>query len=104
MTQKEMSDEEFIRRYETFERESLHDFIDKHSRTRSELEETIDYLIRHREMLKDVELQRLEQESQNLMDKMNELDRAKLIEELRCFKEILAMQHRLIEENDEPRD
>ena len=56
MTDKEISDNEFFRKYEAYEKETIEDFIRRYSRTESELRETINYLIRYREILKDGEL------------------------------------------------
>ena len=59
MNREAMTDEEFIRTYDAFEQEGTDDFIRRHSRTREELTDTIEYLIRHREMLRDVQLKGL---------------------------------------------
>ena len=56
MKDKEMTDEEFIKKYEASENQTTEDFIRKHSATQKELEEIISYLIQHREMMKDVEI------------------------------------------------
>ncbi len=64
-----------------------------------ELHETITFLIAHREQLLDEELERLEEESRHLIDSLGDINRQKLLVEIRCFKEILALQKRLIEED-----
>jgi hypothetical protein len=79
------------------------DFITRYSRTNTELRDTIVYLILHREQVKDQQICRLEMESQRLTDKLNDIDRKKLSVELECFKEILALQKRLIKQNDRQR-
>ena len=52
-------DDPFLHKYESFENESTEDFIKRHSRTQAELRETIDFLIRHRELVRDIELQKI---------------------------------------------
>ena len=104
MKNKKLTDEEFFKKYETYENETTEDFIKRYSSTENELKETIDYLILHREMIRDVELDRLEEESQKLIEKLHDIDREKLLEEIKCFKDILALQKRLIQTNDKTRD
>lgn len=64
-----------------------------------ELQEMIEFLIAHRERLRDEEIDRLEQESQHLIEGLGDINRRKLLAEIQCFKEILALQRRLIEDN-----
>lgn len=97
MMKKGASDDEFISKYESFENQTAEDFIRKHSRTEEELRETISYLIQHRELIRDVELQKLEEESRKLIERLHGISREKLIEEIKCFKDILALQRRLLE-------
>ncbi len=94
------ANKEFFKKYEAYENESTEDFIRRYSSTESELRETIAYLIQHREMIRDVELERLEGESQKLIEKMEDINRQKLLEEIKCFKDILVLQKRLIQNND----
>lgn len=102
MKKKAMSDEEFIRKYESFENQTAEDFLRQHGRTEEELRETISYLIQHREMMRDIELQKLEEESKKVIERLRDISKEKLIEEIRCFKEVLALQRRVIEENGKP--
>lgn len=97
-------DDDFIRKYEAFENATTEDFIRRYSSTEKELRQTIAYLIRHREMLRDVELQQLETEAKKLIGMLKDTDLKKLLVELECFKDILALQKRLLENNDKPRD
>lgn len=46
-----LPDEEFFKKDEAYERESVEDFIKRYSSTEKELKETIAYLIRHGEMV-----------------------------------------------------
>ena len=75
----ETADEEFYKSFEAWENETTDDFIKRYSRTEIELKETIDYLIRHREMIRDVELKQLEREANKLIDRLRGLERQKLI-------------------------
>ena len=59
------------------------------------------FLIRHRELVRDIELQKLESESQKLLKRLREIDDRKLAAELQCFKDVLALQQHL-STNGEP--
>ncbi len=91
------SDEDFIKKYNAHDNESAEDFIKRHSRTRAELRQTIEFLIRHREMVRDVELQKLESQSKQFVERLREIDRQKLVEEMKCFKDVMGLQRRLSE-------
>ena len=80
------NDDEFRRRVETYENESTDDFIKRYSRTHEELRQTIAYLIRHREMIRDLELKTLHAEAEQLINRLQDIDREQLIEELRGFQ------------------
>ena len=101
---KETSNEEFFKKYEAYEKESVENFIKRYSSTEKELRDTIDYLIRHREMMRDVEIKKLESEAHTLLDKLKETNLKKLVEEIECFKDVLALHKRSLENNDKPRD
>ena len=88
--------DEFLKTYDAYNDETTDDIIRRYSRTESEFRETIDHLIRRREMLRDAELEKLEAESDRLITALEELDREKLLEELRCFKEVLELHRRLV--------
>ena len=77
--------------------------ITRYSRTNTELKDTITYLILHRVQLRDEQICRLETESQRLKDKLNDIDRKKLLKEIECFKEILALQKQMLQQNDSTR-
>jgi len=96
-------DSDFIRKYEAFEKESLDCFLKRHGPTHSELKATIEYLIRHREMIRDTELKQLEAETKRLVDAIRQADFKKLVAELECFKDVLALQRRLLEGHDAQR-
>lgn len=97
-------DNGFRRHEDKYERETVDDVIERYSRTDDELHDTIDYLIRHRAMLRDVELKRLRSETAKLVETLRTLERDKLAEELKCFRDILALQRRLIEEGGNDAD
>ena len=104
MTAKDKCDDEFFKKYEAHQNETIEDFIKRYSSTETELREIISYLIHHRELMRDVELERLEAEAQKLTEKLRDNDRNQLLEEISCFKDILALQKKLIQENDQSRD
>ena len=101
MANQNPSDDPFVRKYESHDNESTEDFIKRHRRTKVELRETIDFLIRHRELVRDIELQKLESRSQKLLRRLREIDDRKLAAELQCFKDVLALQQHL-STNGEP--
>ena len=78
------------------------DFIKRYSSTENELRETIAYLIHHRQLLRDVELEQLQAEAENWVEKLKETKVQILLEELECFKEVLALHKRLLQKNDKP--
>ncbi len=94
----------FTKKYKSYENENTEDFLKRYSSTEAELKATIEYLIIHRQLMRDVEIERLEAESETLLRKIKEIDVEKMIEEIKCFKEILALQKKLLEKNDKPRD
>ena len=56
MDKKPLSDDDFLKRYHSHEKESLDEFIKRYRSTEIELRETIAYLIHHRQLLRDVSL------------------------------------------------
>ncbi len=104
MDKQPLSGDAFIKKYEAYEKESVEDFIKRYSSTEKELRDTIAYLIRHREMMRNVEIKKLESEAQMLLEKLKETNLKKLVEEIECFKDILSLHKRLLENNDKPRD
>jgi hypothetical protein len=93
MDKNRISDEEFFKKYEAYEKGSWEDFIKRYSSTEKELKETIAYLIRHREMMGEVELKKLEAEAQSLLDKLKEtnLGRPKLPHNRRALRSLSRM-------------
>ena len=70
--------------------------------TERELRDIIEYLIQHRELLRDAELEKLENDARTLMEKLEKSRRAALLEEISCFKEILQLHREMIEDHDKP--
>jgi len=62
----------FIRKYEQFENESVEDLIKRNSFSETELAHTISHLIHHRESMKDYELEKLQIEADEFMEKIND--------------------------------
>ena len=98
-----MSDEGFTRRYETWEREAVEAFLARFERSSQELRDGIEYLIRERERLRDEAIAELEAASAKLITQLAGLDQQKLLEEIACFRDILALQKRLLENNEKQR-
>lgn len=89
---------EFIKLYDLNDNESIYDnsFLNRFSKTEAELKETIEYLISHRLMIKETELESLEHKAKSLLKKIKEIETEKLIEEINCFKNVLLLQKKLI--------
>ena len=71
--------------------------IDDLLTTSADLREAIWLLIERRERMRDQESIRLDAESGQLLDKIDTIDRDKLVEELRCFRDVLAPHRQLVE-------
>ena len=84
--------------------EGMAEFLRELSSTGYELADMIEYLIQHRELIRDVELQKLEEDAQALLQNLETNKRKAVLEELRCFKDILALHRELIEDYDKPPD
>ncbi len=74
------------------------------SRTTAELREAVSYLIAHREALRDAELQRLTTEARTLLSRLSELRQEALLEEIRCFKDVLLLHRKALTEHDRKSD
>lgn len=83
-------------------KQDIDDFL-RYSRSEQELRATIKYLIRNREQLRDRELKCLEVESDELLKRLHETNRQKILTELGCFKDVLALHRRLIEAKEKLR-
>lgn len=97
-----MSDESFYKLYEAYDRPNTQDIIDKICGSEDELAEIVEYLIRHREVLRDSELAELQTEADGLLKKLRDNQIKRLLEGIAAFKEILALQKRLTKENGKP--
>ncbi|MDA2935272.1 hypothetical protein MYX82_13165, partial [Acidobacteria bacterium AH-259-D05] len=91
MQNKNLNDDQIRRIYKSYEKEAMDEFLDL-CMTNNQLKETIAYLIERREQLRDEQLEKLEAESQKLIEKLQDINRLKLLEEIQCFKDILALQ------------
>ncbi len=102
MAKNPLSEDDFLKKYRPHEQESLEDFIKRYSVTETELRETIAYLINHRQLLRDAELEVLQVEAESLVKRLKDTKLKMLVEEIECFKEILDLHKRLLEKNDNP--
>lgn len=96
---KPTGDEKFVRRYESFERDAVEAFLLNLDRSGQELRNGIEHLIREREKLRDEEIASLEAASAKVMKELAGFNQRKLLEELTCFRDVLALQRRLLERN-----
>jgi len=83
--------------------EAFDDFL-KYCRSEIELRQTISYLIEHRELMRDMELARLEKDSAKILAECQQMTQDKLIEEIQCFKDVLALQKKLLQVNGKTRN
>ena len=95
-------DNDFWRSYESHQKQTMEDLL-KYSRSETEVREIIGYLIQNRELMQDAEIEKLEAESQNLIKKLKDIKVKKLLEEIECFREVLALQKNLVERGEESR-
>lgn len=98
-----MDDDEFVRKYEARESETIEEFIARNSGTPAELQDVISFLIHRRGLLRDNALEELEHSTEQLLQKLAETKRKMAVEELECFHDILRL-HRQLPEHDKPRD
>ena len=98
-----MTDDEFIRKYDARESEDIDDYIHRLGTTQTELQDTISFLIRRRELLRDCEIEHLERETEQLVTALADTKRRVLLEELSCFKDVLSLHRRLLEKDDQSR-
>ena len=104
---KDNFDEQFFKQYEANQKENelRHLGLDAFCSTEHELLETIDQFIRLREQLRDEEIKRLKIEVDDHLRALKNIHFARIDEEIRCFKEILALHKRLApKEDDKPDD
>ena len=82
---------------------ALPQFIEDLSLAEFELRDVINYLIENRELIRDGEIEKLEKRAQLVMDKIQVAKKRKeLLAELQCFRDVLALHKKIIEEYDEP--
>lgn len=76
--------------------ESTDEYIARCSSSEEELRETIAFLMHHTELLKDMEIEQLEAQTDELISEVADKRCEILLTELRCFKEILSLHKRFI--------
>lgn len=97
----EMSDEEWSRRCEAFERQAVEEFLTRFERTGGQLREGIEHLVREREKLRDEQLASLEREAGRLVLALQNMSQRKLLRELEAFRDVMSLHRRLLEKNGE---
>lgn len=90
----------FYKKYEAYEKETVDDIIQRYSSTETELHHTISSLIESRYQQRDTELEMLESKIKKLLKQLQGIHIQRMLEELQCFKDVLALQKRLLKEND----
>jgi hypothetical protein len=76
--------------------ETFDNFL-KYCTTETELRQTIKHLIEYRELLRDEEIERLFKESSRLLERLQRYTDGRILEEIECFRDIVALQRKLID-------
>lgn len=92
---------DFFQKYQSFEKETVEGIIKRYSSTDSELRQTVASLIDSRYQRRDSELETLEHKAKKLLKQLQGIHIQRMLEELQCFKDILALQKRLFQKNDQ---
>jgi hypothetical protein len=100
MAKEPVSDDDFYKKYEACERRAAEEFLREQAATGQELRDLISSLIAHRQALGAAELDRLEAESRDLLARLQRVETEKVVEELRCFKDVLTLHRQLVEDTD----
>lgn len=88
----------FFQKYDAHEKETVDDIIKRYSSTESELHHTVSSLMDSRYQRRDCELESLEEKSKKLLKQLQGIHIQRMLEELQCFKDVLALQKRLLKE------
>lgn len=99
MTDQDPTDDEFVKKYKAFERNAEEEFLKEYASTEIELREMIDYLIHHRQLLRDAEIENLEAQLERHIGKLKETKTKILLEEISCLRDVLALHKQRCEEN-----
>ncbi len=91
--------EAFFNKYESFERETVDDIINRYSTSDQEKRHTISSLIDTHQQQRDVELELLSKKTKKLLKQLQGIEIQRMLEELQCFKDIIALQKRLGDTN-----
>jgi len=90
----------FFQKYESFEKETVNDIINRYSASDQEKRHTISSLIDQRYQRRDCELELLSQKSKKLLKQLKGIEIQRMLEEIQCFKDVIALQKRLGETNN----
>jgi hypothetical protein len=91
---------DFFHKYDAYEKETVDDIINRYSSTESELHHTISSLMESRYKQRDGELEVLDIKIKKLLKQLQGIHIQRMLEELQCFKDVLALQKRLFNKND----
>lgn len=80
--------------------DSTHDFLNRIVTNSDELREAISFLIHRRELLRDCEIEQLQHACDELLEQLADRKQQMLLEELACFKEVMALYRRLPKNHD----
>lgn len=100
MESNKLSDEEISTKLQELGQECA-EFVHWQATTQVELDELITHLMSRRQEVKAAQLKRLDLEAEELLNKLRAIETQKLIEEVRCFKEVLSFQQYLLQKYDD---
>ena len=72
------------------------EYLARYVHNEAELKNAIAFLIHRRELLRDCEIEVLEHHCQKLIDQIARTKHCIMLEELECFKEVIALHKRLV--------
>ena len=80
--------------------ETFDAYLARHVSNQADLKNAIAFLIHRRELLRDCEIELLEHHCDRLIEQIADTKQKILLEELECFKEVIALHKRLLK-NDQ---
>ena len=92
--------EDFIQKYEAYEKETVDDIVKRFSSTEEELKHTVTGLIDLRYKRRDCEIEVLDKKAGKLWKELKGIQIQRVFEETRCFKDVLALQKRLVKSDE----
>lgn len=94
--QREQRAEEFLRRAVEYDDDAFDEFLKS---LNGDVRETINYLIVHRQLLKEEAIDALKREADELQTKLQDITLRQSVEEIKHFRDVLRLHKRLVQEH-----